>query len=120
MASNESHYLASVDYYKIESDEWFTAPVMNEARESLSFCAQGEMLYAMFGSNGSCISTTMNKIEMLNVQKFLNGEYATWSGFSLASGEIHPRTNASVTPISSNEIVILGGFSFIDESNYGA
>ena len=67
------------------------------------------MLYAMFGNS---INGVVNTIESLNVRKLLNGDNVNWCEFQLATGEISPRFVSLVSPISSNEIAILGGKNF--------
>ena len=50
---DERNHLATVDFYRIASDDWSQGPNLSIARSSLSFCVQGETLYAMFGNTGS-------------------------------------------------------------------
>ena len=94
--------------YKIESDTWSRAPELNQARSGLSFRAQGDKLYAMFGYLYSeDIESTM--IEYLDVGKWIDGVHVEWTILQLTSGEISPRADVLVVPISPNELAILGG-----------
>ena len=94
--------------YKIESDTWSSAPELNLARSGLSFCAQGDKLYAMFGYLYSeDANSTM--IEYLDAAKWIDGVNVEWTIIQLTSGEISPRGDVLVVPIGPNELAILGG-----------
>ena len=94
--------------YTIESDTWSSAPELNQARSGLSFCAQGNKIYAMFGYLYS-EDTNVNTIEKLDARKWIDGIQVEWTVLHLASGEISPRGDVLVVPIGPNELAILGG-----------
>ena len=100
--------MSSVDMYTIESDSWSSAPELNQARSGLSFCAQGDKLYAMFGYLYSQ-DINVNMIEVLDARKWIEGVQVEWAVLQLASGEISPRDDVLVVPIGPNELAILGG-----------
>ena len=100
--------MSSVDMYTIESDTWSSAPELNQARSGLSFCAQGNKIYAMFGYLYS-EDTNVNTIETLDARKWIDGIQVEWTVLHLASGEISPRGDVLVVPIGPNELAILGG-----------
>ena len=94
--------------YTIESDTWSSAPNLNQARSGLSFCAQGDKLYALFGYLYS-EDVNVNMIESLDARKWIEGARVEWTVLQLASEEISPRGDVLVVPIGLNELAILGG-----------
>ena len=64
--------MSSVDMYTIDSDSWSSAPELKQARSGLSFCAQGDKLYAMFGYLYSQ-DINVNMIEVLDARKWIEG-----------------------------------------------
>ena len=83
---------------------------MNYARHHHSGCTMSDYVYVFCGSSG--ISSNLNSIERLNVTELISGaSICRWHtvpnnsfGYKLAPSD------PIVAPISSTEIIILGGY----------
>ena len=97
--------LDTVSYYVFQSEFWFRAPNLNNARFGHSSCALNDMIYVFGGVDNNF--NHMARIEILDAHEVVNG-YTEWMEIEV-NGYLHPRISCLMVPINDAEILIMGG-----------
>ena len=96
--NQKDKFLKTVEEYDILSDVWKPLAPMNVARYNHCLYAYNDLIYAFAGSDGENI---LNTIEEYNPQTNI------WKLCELHTHE--PLVSFTLTPISKNELIIVGG-----------
>ena len=91
--------------YDMQFEQWFVAPELRIARHSHSTSALGNFIYVFCGYR---TGTRLNSIEQLDVAAELEGNGALWWQITTSS-ELPKRAQPITVPISSTQIMIMGG-----------
>ena len=111
--------LASVELYCITSDSWSDAPDLNVSRCCHSSCTLGDRVYVVGGFQYA-ILRNLNSIEYINAEDFLaHRDGSVWVQIEVDNSTLRPRNFCIFCPVSSREIVIMGGFNWDDERDLG-
>ena len=108
-ANAPSKALYSVEMYSVRGDYWIDGPVLHYKRIGHSCCALGDKVYVFSGKG---FKDCMESIESLDVPAYLaNPEQVRWKVkiIEIATEDFRGRLGAVFCPISSNEILIMGG-----------
>ena len=101
--------------YDIKKDQWSYAPTCNIWRLGHSAVQLGKMIYIVCGTEKTMRQHPIRKfnqnpnIEILNAQAYINNEPANWELLNVEVKGFEERIFALVAPLSSNEILIMGG-----------
>ena len=110
---NETGILNSVDRFNIQAKKWETMPQMNIARQGAGSCSMKGEVYVFCGVTNNYV--ILNSVEKLTNAGGINGQVPHWQLINVAETMLIPRWNPAVCVLNSNEIVVMGGLTMIDD-----
>ena len=101
------------EYFNANTSIWLELPKLQEARYYHSSCSfNGSLVYVFCGSDPKSTNSYVSSIEMLEIGKILDEQFAQWKVVNVSpAGILTERQGLGSCQIDRNGILIFGGFS---------